>query len=175
MPLPGLLFASGTTAGGSGRTTTAETTGTSRNAVTTGNPGGATTGANSSANDPGAQDEAGKAIVTYWQDINSGDYADAVEMASSSEQADASLATFESERPHMQVLWVRKAVPAGSGQEGIRVNFYAMNTIGNDQTCRHFSIESLMVRSGGRWLYDGHVSGSDTIDDTADRDPNWPS
>lgn len=156
-----------------GPSTTA--TGTSSSAVTSGDSGGATSRANSAANDAPAHDEAGKAIVRYWQHVNDGDYADAVALETSSEQADASVATFESERPHVHVLWVGKAVPAGSGREGVRVNFYAMNTIGTDQTCRHFSIDSLMVRSGGQWLYDGHVPGSSTIADTADGDPSCPS
>lgn len=116
-----------------------------------------------------------QAINQYWGDVGSGDYSDAESLATSSEQGTASIGTFQSEQPHIDVLWSNPGVAASNGDEAVRISFYARDTVGSDQTCRHFVIESEMVPSDGAWLYNGHTPGSTTIDQNADGNPNCPA
>lgn len=114
------------------------------------------------------------AIDTYWNDVGSGDFTDAVAMETSSQQSTSGVSTFESEQPHVNIIWTAQPIPDGSGQATVRISFYAHNTTGSDQTCRHFVISSLMVQSGGSWLYGGSAPGTDTIDSDSDGNPNCP-
>ncbi len=132
------------------------------------------TGTGTSATQPG-DSGAQSAIETYWNDIGSGDYTDAVSMETGSEQNSTSLSTLQAEQPHINVLWAAQPAPDGSGQEIVRISFYAQNSIGNDQTCRHFVISSLMIQNGSAWLYDGHAPGTNTIDADSSGNSNCPS
>jgi hypothetical protein len=131
---------------------------------------------NSSSGGAGGSASGAKdAINTYWNDVNSGDYAGAVNMSTSSEAQTTSVGTFQSEQPHINILWTNDPVPDGAGNQVVRISFYAHNTIGNYQVCKHFVISSRMVPNGSGWLYDGHEPGTNTIAVETPGDPNCPA
>jgi hypothetical protein len=139
-------------------------------------PGTSTGTANSAGTGSGSSGGGASAAASqYWQDVNNGDYTDAVKMETSSEQSDSSKSTFQSEQPKVNVIWVKPAVATGPSQATVRINFYARNTVGADMTCRHFSIDALMVQSGSEWLYDGAAPGSQTVDQDANGNSDCPS
>jgi hypothetical protein len=114
-------------------------------------------------------------LASYWNEVNSGNFTGAVAMETSSEQERASVATFESEQPRIRVMWITSSSPVGTDQAAARISFYAANSTGSDLTCRHFSIDALMVQSGGSWQYAGPAPGTTTIDQDSNGNPNCPS
>jgi hypothetical protein len=110
------------------------------------------------------------ALDSYWSQVNSGDYQDAYNDETPAEQHGDSITNMEQDQARIHVMWTTPGVPNSSG-ESSRISFYTVDT---DGVCRHFSIDSQMVWSGSQWLYDGPVSGSSLVDDTADGNPNCP-
>ncbi len=172
---PATAAGTGTGTANSAGTVTATTanTGTANSASAgTGNTGNVGTGNTGKRSSSGG---ASAAVSQYWQDVNNGDYTDAVNMETSSEQSDSSTSTFQSEQPKVNVIWVKPAVASGPSRATVPVSFYARNTVGTDLICRHFSIDALMVRSGAKWLYDGAAPGSQTVDQNANGNSDCPS
>jgi Prokaryotic RING finger family 1 len=115
---------------------------------------------------------AGGALRTYWRDANEGDYVAAVGLETPQEAINRSVASFTTDSPHINVLSIGRPAPDGSGKAIVRINFYAKNTTGSDLACRHFIIDSLMVSSGGRWLYAGP---SPTLTDQTSNSTHCPA
>ena len=139
-------------------------------------PGGGPSKTGGGSGSTSAASGAKGAIDSYCTDVNSGEYADAVNLSTSSESDESSVGTFQSEKPNINIIWTANPVSDGSGNQIVRISFYAQNTVGSDQTCRHFVISSLMEPDGsGGWLYDGHEPGTTTIDQDTPGNPNCPA
>ena len=113
---------------------------------------------------------ASAALDGYWGDVSDGNYQQAYEAETAAEQHTDSLGDMEKEQPQVNVVWTRPGVADALG-ETARINFFTMDS---DGVCRHFSIDSQMVRSAGRWLYDGPVSGATVVDNRAEGNANCP-
>lgn len=146
----------------------------SPSAPVTNNPPSSTGNASSSSSSSGdtAGPDAGAATTLdqYWQDVSGDDYQAAVNMETSSEQHDRSVSDFQADQPHVVInsTGTPQPVSDGSGDATVEIDFDSQNTAGSDTACRHFTIDSLMVPSGGSWLYGGAAPGSSTTDDTVD-------
>jgi hypothetical protein len=113
---------------------------------------------------------AASALDNYWSGVADGNYEQAYDAETPSEQHADSVSDMESDQPQVNVMWTKPGVPDTDG-EASRINFY---TVDSDGVCRHFSIDSQMVRQGSQWLYDGPVAGAALVDSSADGNPNCP-
>jgi hypothetical protein len=113
---------------------------------------------------------AASALDNYWSGVADGNYQQAYDAETPSEQHSDSVSDMESDQPQVNVIWTKPGASDADG-EASRINFY---TVDNDGVCRHFSIDSQMVRADSQWLYDGPVSGAALVDTNADGNPNCP-